>query len=93
MLKAAAPGEVCGALKTASVEKLELQQICSSTILGSTPVSIGCPLFLPKLLQNIDLCGQQLDEIALKYNIVSFLPFATNIETGYGEKNRKEQLQ
>lgn len=53
--------------------------------MDSTPASIGCPLFLPKLLQNVDLCGQQLDEMALKYNIVSFLPFATNIETGCGE--------
>lgn len=57
----------------------------SSTILDSTPTSVGS-LFLPKLLQNVDLCGQQLDEMALKYNIVSFLPLTTNIDTGYGEK-------
>lgn len=72
-------------MKTANVEKLELQQVYSSTVLDNTAASVGSPLFLPNLLQNIDLSGQELDEMALKYNVVSFLPSATNVEIGSGK--------
>lgn len=85
VLKAAASGEVSGSMKTENVEKLELQQVYSSAILDNSPASVGSPLFLPNLLQNIGLSSQELDEMALKYNVVSFLPSATNIEIGRGK--------
>lgn len=46
---------------------------------------VGSPLFLPNLLQNIDPSGQELDEMALKYYVVGFLPSATSAQIGSGK--------
>lgn len=72
-------------MKTANVEKLELQEVCSSTVLGNVPASVGSSLFLPTLLWIIVLSGQEVNEIAFKYNVLDFLPSATIIEIGCGK--------
>lgn len=50
-----------------------------------TLACVGSPLFWPNLLQNIDSSGQELAEMALKYYVVGFLPFATSIQIGSGK--------
>lgn len=85
-MKPAASGEVTGSMKTANVEKLELQEVCSSTTLGNSPVSVGSSLFLPNLLQITLLSGQELNEIAFNsIYVLDFLPSATIIEVGCGK--------
>lgn len=46
---------------------------------------VGSPLFLANLLQNIDPSGQELDEMALKYYVVGFLPSATSAQISSGK--------